>query len=116
MIYPRKVLGFIGTEGYGSTEPGDTYLSRFPDIYYNVSVCPVVRPHLLGRYFNVCNSIYNHNRMRQSDIVLDKYWVKHSGYFRLATTVALGVVITDGKLLFYRVISQDSEDNTVSTK
>ena len=30
----------------------DRYLSRFPDIYSNVSVLSVVRPHLLGRYFN----------------------------------------------------------------
>ena len=60
----RKVLGFIATEGAGSTEPGDPYLSRFPDIYSNVSVRPVVRPHLLGRYFNECNAIDNHNRMR----------------------------------------------------
>ena len=53
----RKVLGFIATEGVGSTEPGDPYLSRFPDIYSNVSVSPVVCPHFLGRYFNACNAI-----------------------------------------------------------
>ena len=68
-----KVLGFIATEGSGSTEPGDPYLSRFPEIYYNVSVCPFVHPHLLCRYFNVCNAIDNHNRMRQSDLLLEKY-------------------------------------------
>ena len=67
-----KVLGFIATEGSGSTEPGDPYLSRFPAIYSNVSVRPVVRTHLLGRYFNACNAIENHNRMRQSDLSLDK--------------------------------------------
>ena len=32
----RKVLVFIATEGAGSTEPGDTYLSHFPDIKLNV--------------------------------------------------------------------------------
>ena len=48
----RKVLGFIYTEGAGSTEPGDPYLSLFPDIYSNVSDRPIVRPHLLGRHFN----------------------------------------------------------------
>ena len=53
----RKVLGFIATEGAGSNEPGDPYLSRFPDIYLNVSVRPVIFPHLLGRYFNACNEI-----------------------------------------------------------
>ena len=66
----RKVLGFIATEGSGSTEPGDPYLSRFPDIYSNVSVCPVFCPHLLGRYFNACNEIDNHNRTHQYDILL----------------------------------------------
>ena len=51
----RKILEFIATEGDGINEPGDTYLPRFPDIYSNVSVCPVLHSHLLGRYFNDCN-------------------------------------------------------------
>ena len=64
-----KVLGFIATEGAGCIEPGDPYLFRFPDIYSNVSVLPVVCPHFLGRYFNACNAIDNHNRIRQSDLL-----------------------------------------------
>ena len=40
----RKVIGFISTEGGGSTEPGDPYLSCFPEIYSNVFVRPVVSP------------------------------------------------------------------------
>ena len=48
----RKFLGFIATEGSGSTEPGDTYLSNFSDIYYNVYVFLIVCPHLIDRYFN----------------------------------------------------------------
>ena len=59
----RKILGFIATEGAGINEPGDPYLSLFPDIFSNVSVRPVVHPHLLRRYFNACNTIDNHNRM-----------------------------------------------------
>ena len=90
-----KVLGFIATDGDGNNEPGDPYLSCFPDIYSNVYVCPVFCPHLLGRYFNAYNAIYNHIRMQQSDLVLDKYWLTQSGYFRLATTVALGMGIKD---------------------
>ena len=35
--------------------------------------------------------------MRHYDIALEEYWVTQSGYFRLATTVALGMGITDGK-------------------
>ena len=29
----RNVLGFIATEEAGSNEPGDIYLSRYPDIF-----------------------------------------------------------------------------------
>ena len=58
------------------------------------------RPRLLGRYFNARNAIDNHNRMCQSYLLLDKYWVTQSGYFRFATTVALGMGIIDGKLLY----------------
>ena len=54
--------------------------------------------------------------MRQYDIAIDKYWVTQSGYFRLSTTVALGMGITYGKLLLCHGISQESEDNTISTK
>ena len=52
-----KVLGFSATVGDGIMVAGATYLSRFPDIYSNVTFCPVVRPHLLGRYLNSCNAI-----------------------------------------------------------
>ena len=95
----RKVLVFIATEGDGSTEPGDPYLYRFPEIYSNVSVFPVFYPHLLGIYFNDCNAKDNHNRIHQSDLSIEKYWVTQSCYFRLETTVTLVMGITDGKLL-----------------
>ena len=111
----RKVLGFIATEGGGITEAGDPYLSRFPDIFSNISVYPVVRPHLLGRYFNYCNNIDNHNRIRQSDLALDKYWVTQSGYFRLTTTGALGVGITDGNILYCHGVSEGNVDRKIST-
>ena len=110
----RKVIGFIATEGSGSTEPGDPYLSHFPDIYCNISVRPVVLPHFLGRYFNACNAIDNHNMMWQSDLLLEKYWVTQSGYFRLATTVALGMGITYGKLLYCHSDAEGNADKNIS--
>ena len=100
----------IATEGAGSTETGDPYLSCFPDIYSNVSVLPVVRPNFLGSYLNAYNAIDNHNSMRKSDIVLDIYWVTHSGYFRLETTVALGMGIKYGKLLYCHGVSEENEE------
>ena len=109
----RKVLEFIANEGDGSTEPGDLYLSCFPDIYYNVSVCPVVCPHLLDRYFNAFNAIDKHNMINQSDIALDKYCVTKSGYFRLATTVVLGMGVTDGKLLYCHSVAEGNLDKKI---
>ena len=44
--------------------------------------------------------------MRQYDIAIDKYWVKQSGYFRLAIRAALGIGIKDGKLLLFHVVSE----------
>ena len=110
-----KVLGFISTEGAGIITPGDTYLSHFPHIYFNISVHPVVRPHVLGRYFNAYNAIDNQNRMRQSDLALDKYWVTQSGYFRLATTVAFGMDIIDGNLLYCHGFAEVNMDRKFST-
>ena len=77
---------------------------------------PVVRPHMIGSYFNECNTIDNQNRMQKSDIELQKYWVTQSGYFRLATTVALSMGITYGKIPFCNGISEGSEDNKISLR
>ena len=95
----RKFLEFISTEGYGSTEPCDPYSSFFPDNYFNVYIPPTVLPCVLGRYFNSCNGIDNHNRMHQYELALDKYRVKQSDYFRLAPTLALGMGITGLNIL-----------------
>ena len=111
----RRVLRFITTEEDGSTETGDPYLSCFPETYYNDSVRCVVCPHLIGRYFSACNAIKNQNRMQNSDLALEKYWVTQSGYFRLETTVALGMGIADGNLLYYHGVAEGNMDKKIST-
>ena len=108
-----KFLCVIATKGDGSNEPGDTYLSHFPEIYYNVYVWPFMCPHLLVRYLNACNAIQNHNKMRQSNISLDKYWVTQSGYFRLATTVSLGIGIEYGNLLYCHGVADRNVDKKI---
>ena len=52
--------------------------------------------------------------MRQYDIALEKCWVTQSGYFRLATTVELGMVITDWKLLYCHGVSEVNVDRKFS--
>ena len=60
----QKVLGFSSTEGAVSTEPGVPYLSHYPENFYNVSILPVIHPHMIGRYYSACNKIDNHNMMQ----------------------------------------------------
>ena len=54
--------------------------------------------------------------MQESDIEIDKYLITQSGYFRLATTVVLGMGITDEELLFCHGISEGSVDKEISTR
>ena len=53
--------------------------------------------------------------MRQYDLAIDKYWVTKSGYFRLATTVELGIDITYGKLLCCYGVAEGNVDKKIST-
>ena len=53
--------------------------------------------------------------MWQSDLALEKYLVTHSGYFRLATTVALGMGIIDGNLLYFHGVTEGNMDKKIST-
>ena len=92
-------------EGGIITVPGVPYLYHYPDNYSNVSIHPILCPQFIGRYFSAYNTIDNHNSMRQPDLVLDKYGMIQSGYFRLSTTLAFGVRITYMKLLFYCGVS-----------
>ena len=71
----------------------------FLTFIFNVSVRPVVCPQFLDRHFIACNAMDDHDIMRQSHLAIEKYWVTHSGYFRLETTVALGMRITDEKII-----------------
>ena len=77
----------------------------FPLHFLNVYVHPVVRPPFRGVYFYSCNISYGYNRMRQSNLVIEKYWVTQGGYFRLLATVSLGMVILDWKLVYCHGVS-----------
>ena len=53
--------------------------------------------------------------MLKSDLALEKYWVTQSVYFRLETTMALGMGITNGKLLYCHGVSEVNVDREIST-
>ena len=67
-------------------------------------------------YFRVYNSTEKYNRIQKSEISLYKYWVKHSGYFRLVPTVVLGMGITYGKLPLCCGISDKIRENKISMR
>ena len=68
---------------------------------------------MIDIYFSACNLIDNHNRIRQSELALEKYWEIHSGYFILVATVALGTRVTDRNILLCHGISEKSREKEV---
>ena len=70
----RKVLSFIITYNVGSTKTGIPYLSKYPDQFTNFAVRPVDRPLVMSKKSAV-NEVDSHNKSRQSDLALEKWWV-----------------------------------------
>ena len=55
-----------------------------------------------------------HNKIRKSDLALEKYWLTQSGYPRLTNTVAFSIFITNGKLLYCHGVSEENVDKKLS--
>ena len=53
--------------------------------------------------------------MRNYDLALDRYLVTQIGYFRLSSTLELGVGVTYGKLLYCHGVSEGDVDIKIST-
>ena len=49
-----KVLSSIFTDTTGSTQSGLTYLSKCPDYFYNVAICPISHPLVMYYVFWIC--------------------------------------------------------------
>ena len=54
--------------------------------------------------------------MRKYEPALEKYWVTQSGCFTLATTVALGIGVTDKKLPFCHGIQEERRGKQIITR
>ena len=90
-----KVLSFFAAVGAGSTTLCISYLSEYPDQFYNVSIHPVSPPLLMSTFFGAVNEVDSHNMFRQSDIAMDKVLVTKCGWLRFCTTVSMGTTITN---------------------
>ena len=68
------VISFVATEDVVSTKSGTTYLYNYPDQFNNVSVHLVSCILVMYKLFGSVNEVEYHNKSRQSDLALDKFW------------------------------------------
>ena len=52
------------------------------------------------KFFGAVNEVESHNKSRQYDLALEKFWVTRCGWIQLCTTVAMGITITNFWKLF----------------
>ena len=109
----RKFLAFIFTDNAGSTNTGIPYLSKYPDQFTNVAIRPVARPLVMSIFFPAINEVDSHNKSRQSDLALEKWWVTQCGWLQLCTEVAMGMTITNYWKLFRYGVKRDHYDKLI---
>ena len=73
----QEVLSFIPTYNVSGTKAGILYLSKYPDLFYNVSNHPSACSIIMSKLFVSINEVDPHNKPRHSDLELEKYWVNH---------------------------------------
>ena len=62
------------------------------------------------------NEVESHNKSRQSDLALEKFWVTQCGCLQLCTTFAMGMTITNCWKLFRYGVKRDHYDNLISIR
>ena len=112
----RKVLYFMVIDNEVSTQTGPPYLSKHPDQFYNVYIHFVDCSLVVYKFFGSVNEVYSHNKSRQSDLVLDKFWVTHGGCLWLCTIVAMEIAITNLWKLFHYGIKRDDYEKLIGIR
>ena len=60
--YNSKVLSFIFTADAGITKAGIPYLSKYPEPFSNVAICPVGFPLVMSKFFGSVNEVDSHKK------------------------------------------------------
>ncbi len=78
---------------------------KYTDDYGNVQEHQVERPDVILKFYASSNVTDWHNQLCQDLLALEKKWVTHDCYFRLATTL-IGMNVIDTFLLskYYNII------------
>ena len=66
-----NIISFVAIEGAGITTLGILYLSKYPDQFYNVSICPVARSLPMYKLFGSFNDMDSHKKSQQLYLELD---------------------------------------------
>jgi hypothetical protein len=93
----KKVEVFICTKNAGRTINGDPYEAKYQDTFGNQAIRYVTWPKVVSVYYSGAGAIDDLNAARQHELRLEKHWITHDGFFRIATTI-IGITITDAWL------------------
>ena len=112
----HKVLSFIVTYNIGSTQAGLPYLSKYPDQFTNVAICPVACPLVMSNFFSAVDEVDPHNKSRQSGLELDEFWVNQCGWLWLCTKFAMVMTITNCWKLFRCGVKRDLYEKMIGIR
>ena len=76
---------------------------------------PVARPLVMSNKY-VVNEVDSHNKSRQYDLALKKWWVTQCGWLRLCTTVAMVITITNFWKMFSYGVKRDHYDKLIGIR
>ena len=60
----KKFFTFVMTKGAGSSRPGEKYIAKFPDSFWNVCIRHIARPAVITHFFDVSNKTIFHDQRR----------------------------------------------------
>ena len=66
--------------------------------------------------FSAVNEVDSHNKSRQYDLELEKWWVTQCGWLQLSTTFSMGMTITNGWKLFRYGVKRDNYDKLIGIR
>ena len=90
-----KFFSFIYKEDKVTPKAVIHYLSKYQDTFDNVAIIPFDYPIVMSKLFGSINEVDYHNKLRNSDLVLENYWFTKCGWIHLFTTFSMGITITN---------------------
>ena len=112
----QKIISFIVTDNIGITKEGLTYLSKLPEQFSNVSICPIDFPLVIYKFSGSINEVDSHNKSRKSDLAMEKLGVNQCGWLWLCTAVATGTNITNFWKIFHYEVKRDNHGKSIDIR